>query len=130
MTEMTSHERFRRMFEHKEADRIPIIDGPWGATIERWIREGMPANVNYVDYFGLDRVMGFGLDNSPQFEAKVLEETDDYTVVITSWGATLKNWKHIASTPEFIDLSSRIAIVGKWRRHGWFRPMTESPGII
>ena len=35
MKEMTSHERFSRMFAHKEADRVPIIDSPWGATIER-----------------------------------------------------------------------------------------------
>lgn len=103
MVEMTSYERFKRMFDHKEADRIPIIDGPWSVTIERWIREGMPADVSYVDFFGLDKVAGFGLDNSPRFESKVVEETDDYTIVTTPWGATLKNWKHIASTPEFID---------------------------
>lgn len=34
MTPMTSHERFRRMFAHQEADRIPIIDSPWAATVE------------------------------------------------------------------------------------------------
>ncbi len=36
MKTMTSHERFRRMFAHQDADRIPIIDSPWDATIERW----------------------------------------------------------------------------------------------
>ena len=66
MKEMTTWERFSRMYEHREADRIPIIDGPWGATIERWQREGMPADVSYVDYFGLDHVVGFGADNSPR----------------------------------------------------------------
>ena len=56
MSEMTSHERFARMFAHREADRVPIIDGPWGATLERWAREGLPAGVSYVDFFGLDKV--------------------------------------------------------------------------
>ncbi len=46
MQEMTSHERFKRMFEHREADRIPIIDDPWDATIERWQREWMPTDVS------------------------------------------------------------------------------------
>ncbi|MBN1557628.1 MAG: hypothetical protein JW951_05735 [Lentisphaerae bacterium] len=102
---MTSHERFSRMFEHREADRIPIIDQPWAATIERWQREGMPRDIDYVAFFDLDRVAGIGCDNSPRFETRTLEETDDYRVYTTPWGATLKNWKHAASTPEFIDFT-------------------------
>ena len=39
MQELTSWERFQRMYEHRDADRIPIIDDPWAATIERWRRE-------------------------------------------------------------------------------------------
>lgn len=105
MNEMTSRERFTRMFEHRDADRVPIIDSPWGATIERWEREGMPHGASFVDYFGMDRVAGVGGDNSPRFETAVLEETDEYTIYTTSWGATMKNWKHIASTPEFLDFT-------------------------
>ena len=51
MSHMNSHERFRRMFAHQEADRIPIIDSPWDATIERWQREGMPAEMSYRRLF-------------------------------------------------------------------------------
>jgi len=36
---MTSRERFARMYAHQEADRVPVIDSPWGATIERWQSE-------------------------------------------------------------------------------------------
>jgi hypothetical protein len=39
----SDHQRFTRTFAHQDADRIPIIDEPWDATIERWQREGMPA---------------------------------------------------------------------------------------
>lgn len=105
MKEMQSHERFSRMYAHREADRVPIIDSPWGATIERWQREGMPEAVGYADFFGLDKVAGIGIDNSPRYEAKVLEETDAYSVRTTNWGATLKNWRHAASTPEFMDFT-------------------------
>lgn len=105
MESMTSRERFARMYAHREADRVPIIDHPWGATIERWRREGMPADRDYVDYFGLDRVSGIHADNSPRYEAKTLEETDEYRIHTTSWGATLKNWKHAASTPEFLGFT-------------------------
>ena len=105
MKELTSKERFSRMFDHQEADRIPIIDQPWGATIERWEREGMPEDTSYVDYFGLDHVAGIRVDNSPQYEEKVVEETEEYKTVTTKWGVTLKNWKHAASTPQFLDFT-------------------------
>ncbi len=93
------------MFEHREADRLPIIDDPWGATIERWQREGMPVDVSYVDFFDLDRVGTIGIDNSPRYPVETLEETPQYRIHKTAWGATLKNWKHAASTPEFLDFT-------------------------
>ena len=103
--EMTSHERFARMFAHKEADRVPIIDSPWGTTIERWHREGMPEGISFVDFFKLDHVVGIGVDNSPRYETKVIEETDEYVISTNAWGATMRNWKHATSTPEFLDFT-------------------------
>lgn len=105
MTQLTSYERFKRMYEHREADRVPIIDGPWGATIERWQREGMTDGMSFVDFFGLDHVEGIGVDNSPRYPHQTIEETDDYVIYTSNWGATLKNWKHMASTPEFLDFT-------------------------
>jgi uroporphyrinogen decarboxylase len=109
---MTSRERFARMFEHREADRIPIIDGPWGDTIARWQREGMPAEMSFVDYFGLDKVAGIGADNGPRWEGKRLEETDEYVVDLTAWGVTLKNLK-TTSVPQYLDF--RIKDPETWR---------------
>jgi len=100
---MTSRERFARIFDHKEADRIPIIDGPWGTTIARWRKEGLPENVSFVDYFDLDHVVGMGADNSPRFESKTIKETDEYRIYTTGWGATRRSWKHATSTPEHIS---------------------------
>ncbi len=105
MTKLTTQERFTRMFEHKDADRVPIIDYPWCATIERWENEGLPENMDYVDYFDIDHVIRIGADNSPRYESKIIEETDEYILSITPWGTTLKNWRHAASTPEFVDFT-------------------------
>jgi uroporphyrinogen decarboxylase len=102
MPELTSRERFEHIFAHQEADRVPIIDDPWEATIERWRREGLPADTSFVDYFGLDHVSGISVDNSPQYEERTLEETDTYKVYTSSWGVTMKQWKHAASTPQFL----------------------------
>ncbi len=101
------------MFEHKEADRIPIIDSPWGSTIERWRREGMPEGADFRDYFDLDRTTRILCDNSPRYERKVLEETDKYVIATTQWGVTTKNWKHSGGTPEFIDFTATTP--EKWK---------------
>jgi len=103
MKEMTSRERISRMFEHKEADRVPIEDYPWAATIERWESDGMPKGMDYRDYFGMDKILQYTPDVSPQFPYTVIEETDEYIINTSSWGATCKNFKHSASTPEFLD---------------------------
>ena len=100
---MTTYERFRRMFEHREADRVPIIDSPWAGTLRRWHREGMPKGVDWRDYFGVDKVWSIGVDITPRYEVKVLEDTDRYTIATTPWGVTLKNFKELDSTPEFLD---------------------------
>jgi len=105
MQPMTTHERMLRMYAHQEADRIPVTDIPWNATIERWHREGMPQEAHYVDFFGLDQIIHVGVDNSPRYPERVVEETAEYVITTTRWGVTLKNWKHIASTPEFLDFT-------------------------
>jgi len=90
------------MFEHKEADRVPMLGGPWGTTLERWRREGMPPDADFAEYFDLDRTVGIGGDIGPRYEEKVIEETDDYVINLDSWGTTAKNWKHVSSTPHWI----------------------------
>ena len=80
---MTSWERFKRMYEHKEADRVPIIDSPWAGTIRRWKSEGMPEGVDWRDYFDVDKNAGIGIDITPRFPRKVIEETDRYIIFTT-----------------------------------------------
>ena len=103
MDKLTSYERIKRMYEHRPADRIPVTDSPWDSTVERWRREGMPADVTVADFFGLDKTAGIWADNGPRFPTKVIAETEDYIIQMTSWGATQKTFKHHGSVPEFID---------------------------
>jgi uroporphyrinogen decarboxylase len=68
------------MYAHREADRVPIVDQPWPTTVDRWRREGLPTNMDYAGFLGMDRVHGIRPDNSPQFPVQVLEETDEYRI--------------------------------------------------
>ncbi|MBT4496897.1 MAG: hypothetical protein HOC74_04210, partial [Gemmatimonadetes bacterium] len=58
MAEMTSYERMKTIYDHREPDRLPIIDGPWGTTVRRWHEEGLPEGVSWIEYFDLDRIGG------------------------------------------------------------------------
>jgi uroporphyrinogen decarboxylase len=62
----------------------------------------MPAGTSYVDYFGLDHVANISVDNSPRFPERTLEETETHSIYTSSWGVTMKQWKHAASTPQFL----------------------------
>jgi uroporphyrinogen decarboxylase len=101
------------MLEHREADRVPVLDAPWGATLERWHREGLPTDVDVVEYFGLDRADGLGIDTSPRYAQLIVEETDTYRITTTAWGATVKNWTHMGGVPE--DLGFAVTTPEAWR---------------
>ena len=100
---MNSWERFKCMYEHKEADRIPIIDNPWNGTLRRWREEGMPEGVDWRDYFDVDKVSSIGINISPRYPRTILEETDRYVIETTPWGVTRKTFKMEDSTPEMLD---------------------------
>jgi len=101
---MTSRERVLLALERKEADRIAIHDSPWGTTVQRWHREGLPADQSPATYFGFE-FRGFAGDTSLQLPREVKEETDEYVIATTGDGALQKNWKHRTSTPELIDFT-------------------------
>jgi uroporphyrinogen decarboxylase len=109
---MTSKERIGRMFDHREADRVPITDSPWVGTLARWKKEGMPEDADWRDYFGVDKIETIRVDISPRYEKRVIEETGDYRISTTEWGITLKNFKVPDSTPEFLEY--KVNTPEKW----------------
>jgi len=103
MYNMTSHERFTRMFEHKEADRVAMWDFPWPGALKRWHREGMPQGVSYEDYFDVDKVSRVTADNSHRYPEYIVEENDRFKTFMTSWGGKQRDFKDEDSTPDFLD---------------------------
>ena len=69
---MTSKERISLALQHKEADRVAISDGPWGTTIERWHKEGLPEDVWPAEYFGYE-MASTGANLSMRMPADVIE---------------------------------------------------------
>ncbi|NLG49472.1 MAG: hypothetical protein GX552_05100 [Chloroflexi bacterium] len=115
MEPMTTHERVARMYAHREADRVPINDGPWESTILRWRQEGLPAGMDWREYVGADLFVGMGgMDTSPRFPREVIEETDSYIIERDSWGITKKNFKPMRTTP--MNIAHAIDGPDSWRR--------------
>jgi len=120
---MTSKERVSLALQHKEADRIAIHDSPWGTTIARWRKEGLPENESAASYFGFE-FRGSGANNSLQLPTKVIEETDEYVIATTQDGATRRNWKGKTTTPELIDFAITTREI--WEEHKPRMMMNES----
>ena len=101
--ELTTHERYLRVFNHENPDRLPRHDSPWGSTVARWQKEGLPPGIGPHEFFGWDNIAGISHDNSPRFPVGTVEETDEFYVHTTPWGATMRNWRHRGGVPEFLD---------------------------
>ena len=59
MDEMTNRQRFGAVMNFRPFDRLPVVEwaGWWNLTVDRWHREGLPAEANGLDvnrHFGLD----------------------------------------------------------------------------
>jgi len=99
---VNSRERVRLALSHREADRIPIHDSPWAATVDRWRGEGLPSGVSAADYFGYE-LCGFGADTSPQFPVEVLHEDREYIIERNAFGGVRRNHRDRSTTPQIMD---------------------------
>ena len=118
MDEMTTQQRLTSLiYQHKPADRVPIIDGPWKSTLARWRGEGLPSDFDWFDYFGVDTILAPSFspifDVGPRFEERVIEETESYLIQQDQWGLISKNFKPVSSTP--LHINSVIKDPQTWR---------------
>ncbi len=102
-TKYTSRERIIAAFGHREADRVPMWDYAWGTTLERWKKEGMPADADFDAHFEIDAAHVTNTDWTMQFPTEVIEETDEYVISRNANGALSKSFKCQMSTPHWWD---------------------------
>ena len=62
---MTSQERVKCALSHEEPDRVPIDDSRWGATVNRWKKEGLADSIPVEEYVGYELVL-IGFDSPPR----------------------------------------------------------------
>jgi len=99
---LDSRERVTRILHFEEPDVVAVQDSPWPETVDRWKREGFPAEgVEVPDYFGFD-ICYISFDLSPRYETFVYEETDRWRTSTDGWGSMNKRWKGRSGTPSFL----------------------------
>ena len=105
MEPMTSVERIDNILRRQPVDRVGLGESYWGETIQRWRDEGHLQESESPDaHFGYDSRQG-GWPNcsaDPEYEAQIIEETDEWRLERNANGAHLKWWKHKAGTPEHV----------------------------
>lgn len=111
---MTSRERVAAVMSGGEPDRVPYQDSYWATTVERWQREGLPADVSPAEHFGCE-IVRLGGDYTLQLPVRTIEESSRYRIYVDSDGATRKvintgdDW-----TPYWLDFTIKT-------RHDWER---------
>jgi len=110
---------FREIMYYGDFDHMPVIHWKgWPETRERWIAEGMPADINEHEYFGTVPFW-YGLTLSPHhfgttnlfpcFETTTIEETNEYSIFRQYDGVICKGWKGRSSIPHYIDFTLKTA---------------------
>ena len=128
---MNDRERFLATMNYESRDRCPWGEmGFWPETLEVWHKQGWPKDVHLTDFFGFDRLreqvpVSQGL--IPGFEAKTLEETDEYRIVRRSSGVTAREFKgdHSFRMPQWLGFP--MATRDDWENEIKPRLNPESP---
>ena len=71
---MNARERISRVLSGGIPDRVPLTDSYWVTTIDRWRKEGLPADVAPAQFFGTDEIAGIGGDETMQFPERTLSQ--------------------------------------------------------
>ena len=101
-----SRERIRAALEHRESDRIPMIDTMfWPQTLERWEKEGLPKGADLTEFFGLDTLEHFfGIfDHTLQIPTEVIEETEDHIILRNQYGSVIKETREPCSPSVMLE---------------------------
>lgn len=85
---MKSIDRIKATFEGEKIDRIGIVESYWKETIKNWKKQGMQSDE--PDYYFEHDIIYFSFDPRFGFKEKLISEDNEYKVIYTIDGETLK----------------------------------------
>ena len=108
---MNARERWVRCMHFKPVDHVPDEEfGYWEENFKVWQEQGLPKDVNnngqadrYFEFAPRSGIPG-SLGLVPGFKSEVIEETDEYRIIVNGEGAKQQIFKDGTSTiPHFIE---------------------------
>ncbi len=106
-------ELWRDIMFYRGHDRMPVVHWRgWPETRERWLKEGLPPDVEEMEYFravptGHSVSVELGL--RPGFTEETIVETAEYRVFRDASGVVQKAWKHQSNIPHYTDFTFKTA---------------------
>jgi len=117
---------------YEPVDRLPVLAlEPYEPTaIERWRKEGLPEGVRPEDFLGMSRLVHLPVSFGPipGFEQRVVSEDDEYEVVTSNMGATVRRRKD-NPTMFYGHIDHPVKTRADWAQYKQ-RFNTSSPGRI
>jgi len=114
---MNTRELVDNIMFYRGHDRMPVMHwGGWNETRQRWVKEGMPADVKETEFFNavapwawINIVGGVNAIFYPPFEKETIEETEEYIIYRASDGVITRQWKKQSNIPQYIDFTLKTA---------------------
>jgi len=105
---MNSRERFLATAHYGNRDRLFHWEmGPYQETLQRWRREGLPADADWVYFGGYDRfeTVPINMGLCPGFEQETLEDTGEYEIYRDADGVIKKKLKNVPppAMPQYLE---------------------------
>ena len=103
---MNSIERMSNILDRKPVDRIAICARPWGPTGEKWAKQaGLASTDDLPQYLNCDFRFAGWLNSIANLDHKdiILDESDDWKLLVDGNGSTLKWMKDGGGVPEHVD---------------------------
>jgi uroporphyrinogen decarboxylase len=113
---MTQREIIRALLARQIPERVGLNEHFWPHIIENaWEEQGITQDTDFVIRFDLDlRSIAWFSAPAPRPDLeRVVEESDEWVVKRDGWGASLKQWKNRAGTPEHVDYMLRTPEIWK-----------------
>lgn len=102
---MNSRDRILAALARREPDRLPMCETTiWPETLARWHNEGLPADADVHQYFGLDPLICINDLFDPSFglPEQTIEQTGEHRTYVDRYGKTVKEWCAGSSPPAIV----------------------------
>ena len=112
---MTARDRLVAALTHREGDRVPILEEIWPSTHTRWVAEGLPADVPFAQYLGIEEFLYIGIDDSLGFPVRTVEETPQQSLCWDANGALVQTRLDGVATPHVVRTTIHSPL--EWAEH-------------